>query len=510
MTHSSEILRAAAHLNIRPEAVETWLAAGQGRRAPGVERAMHTTVKPAGSVCNLDCTYCYYLSKEELLDQTAPRLEDARLEQFIEQYIAATDGPEIPFTWHGGEPTLMGLDFFRRVVALQRKHLPPGRRIANDLQTNGVLLDDAWCAFLAAEGFLVGISLDGPRHLHDVYRRNKGDGPTFDRVFAATQRLRRHGVTLSVLVTVNRKNAAAPLEVYRFLRDEVGARFLQFIPCVEPKHFEKVAPGAIADRQRVPIDSPRARPGHPMSVVTEWSVDPEDWGSFLAEIFDEWSVHDRARVKINLFESMFAQLAGRPALQCTSSPVCGKNVALEHDGRVYSCDHFVYPEHEIGRVGDRPFSEIVFSLKQLEFGLAKHNALPAECRACPYLKVCWGECPRTRILRTDEQGKNLSYLCSGWKRFFGHALPRIEVRSALLTPASLVRKGGEPDDLQASGRVPRGPKCAGAYCSCATARTNASTCGPSLDSTSLRISRKSSRVSAYLSYSAACIEATSR
>jgi uncharacterized protein len=431
-----EVLRAAAHLNVRPEAVRTWLDAGLGKRGEGVVRTTHATVKPGGSICNLDCTYCYYLSKEELLEQKAPRMEDGVLEAFIAQYIDTHDGEEIPFTWHGGEPTLMGLEFFRQVVALQRKHAPPGRRVANDLQTNGVLLDDAWCAFLKENEFLVGISLDGPRELHDIYRKNKGDGPTFDRVFAATERLRRHGVPFSVLVTVNRQNAKHPLAVYRFLRDVVGARYLQFIPCVEPKHFEKLAPGSVAHRQRVTADSPRARPDHPMSVVTEWSVDPDDWGEFLSRIFDEWSAHDRGTVKVNLFETLFAQLAGKPSLLCTSSPVCGKNVAVEHDGGVYSCDHFVYPEHQIGSVGERPFSEIAFSLKQLEFGLNKHNSLPSECRSCRWLSLCWGECPRTRILRTREGEGNLSYLCAGWKRFFGDTVPRIQLRPA----SSLVRK----------------------------------------------------------------------
>lgn len=438
MTYSDEVLRAAAHLHVRPEAVQTWLDAGKGKRAPGVVRSVHTTIKPAGSVCNLDCAYCYYLSKETLMGQSAPRMDDHTLETFVAQYIEAQDAPEIAFTWHGGEPTLMGLDFFRRVVALQRKHLPPGRVVANDLQTNGVLLDDEWCAFLKEHNFLVGISLDGPRDLHDAYRVNKGGGATFDRVFAATQRLRAHGVPFSVLVTVNRRNAREPLRVYRFVRDEVGARHMQLIPCVEPKHFEKLAPGAVTDAQRVTQDSPRARPAHPMSVVTPWSVDPDDWGTFLATIYEEWRTQDRGRVKVNLFESLHAQLAGKPALQCTSGPICGKNLAVEHDGRVYSCDHFVYPEHALGSVRDTPFAELAFSMKQLEFGLAKHNDLPSDCRRCPWLKLCWGECPRTRILKTREGEGRLSYLCAGWKTFFAHAVPRAQ-DAATISAASLVR-----------------------------------------------------------------------
>ncbi len=425
MSYSEEIERAAAHLHIRPEAVQTYLDAGQGKRADGVERSMHTTIKPVGSACNLDCTYCYYLSKEQLLEQKTKRIEDLVLERFIVDYIAAQDGREIPFTWHGGEPTLMGLDFFRRVVELQKKHTPEGRTVSNDLQTNGTLLDEAWCAFLAENRFLVGLSIDGPRELHDAYRPTKGKKGSFDQVFAAAKRLQAHGVTLSTLTVVNRKNALHPLEVYRFLRDEIGTKYMQFIPCVEPRQFETVAPGHLPPSHLAPADSPRARPGHPMSIVTEWSVDPDDWGAFLSAVFDEWATHDAGRVKVNLFESMIAQMRGKPALLCTSSPVCGKNVALEHDGRVYSCDHYVYPEYEIGRIGERPLAEMVFSLRQLEFGLDKHNSLPSECRSCRHLKLCWGECPRTRILRTREGEGNLSYLCSGWKRFYDHAVSRI-------------------------------------------------------------------------------------
>ncbi len=432
MQHSEEVLRAAARLNVRPEAVQRWLDAGQGTRHPGVERVMHMTVKPVGAACNLDCTYCYYLSKEELLEQKTKRIQDEVLERFVADYIEGQDAPEIPFTWHGGEATLMGLPFFRRVVELQKKHCPPGRTIANDLQTNGTLLDDAWCAFLAENSFLVGLSIDGPRELHDAYRPTKRGGSSFDKVVEAARRLKAHGVPFSALTVVNRKNAAHPLEVYRFLRDELGTAYMQFIPCVEPKPFETVAPGHLSAGQLAPAGSPRARPGHPMSIVTDWSVDPDEWGSFLAAVFDEWAANDRGKVKVNLFESMFAQMSGRPSLLCTSSPVCGKNVALENDGRVYSCDHYVYPEYEIGRIGERPLREMVFSLRQLEFGLNKHNSLPSECRTCPYLKLCWGECPRTRILRTREGEGNLSYLCSGWKRFYGHVVPKIAVRRGAL------------------------------------------------------------------------------
>ncbi|HVW29566.1 MAG TPA: anaerobic sulfatase maturase [Polyangiaceae bacterium] len=421
-SHSPEVIATAAKYGIRPQAVQTYLDAGRGKRGDGVVRSMHATAKPIGALCNLDCSYCYYLSKEELLKQKTRRMDEGVLERFISQYIATQDGPEVQFTWHGGEPTLLGLDFFRKVVALQDKHRPAGKTIANDIQTNGTLLDDDWCAFLVERGFLVGLSIDGPRDLHDIHRPHKGGQPSFDKVIAGVKLLQKHGVPFSTLTTVNRDNAQQPLRVYRFLRDDLGSRYMQFIPCVEPKAFEGTAPGAHKDAQVAAKSSPRARPGHPMSIVTPWSVDPEDWGKFLIGVFDEWRERDRGVVKVNLFETLLAQLAGKPALICTSSPVCGKNVAIENDGRVYSCDHFVYPEHELGSILEASFAELAFSLPQLEFGLDKHRTLPDECRKCEHLKLCWGECPRTRILTTDS-GARLSYLCAGWKRFFGHAVP---------------------------------------------------------------------------------------
>jgi uncharacterized protein len=346
------------------------------------------------------------------------QLSEDLLERFIIEYTAAQDDQETVFTWHGGEPTLVGLAFFRRIVELQRKHTPTGRRVSNDIQTNGILLDDEWCRFLATNGFLVGLSLDGPRELHDRYRTTRQGTPSFDKVLAAAKRLKDHGITFSTLSTVNRITARHPLEVYRFLRDDVGTPNMQFIPCVEPRQFASIAAGSLTDSQRVSALDPRARPGHPESVVTDWSVDPEDWGTFLVEVFDEWRARDQGKVKVNLFESLFAAWAGGPAIVCSGGPICGKNIALESDGRVYSCDHFVYPEHELGRLGERPLAEMIFSLKQLEFGLHKFSALPTECRTCAFLKLCWGECPRTRILKTREGEGPISYLCSGWKNFF--------------------------------------------------------------------------------------------
>ncbi len=433
MTHSEEIIVQARRLGISPEALQVYLDAGQGKRAPGVVRSLHAMAKPIGSACNLDCTYCYYLSKEQLLGQDRKRMSDAVLETYIADYIAAQDAEEIAFTWHGGEPTLLGLGFFEKVVQFQNKHLPAGRRISNDIQTNGTLLDDEWCAFLASNGFLVGLSIDGPRALHDKYRPTKTGQGSFDAVMQGARRLAAHGIPFGTLTVVNREIAKHPMEVYRFLRDELGSRYMQLIPCVEPRNFETTAPDRHADLPRAGM--PRARATHAQSVVTEWSVAPRDWGLFLSAIFEEWAARDRGRVKINLIESFLAQMAGQPSLMCTSSPVCGKNIAVEYDGRVFSCDHYVYPEYEIGRVGEASLAQTVFSLPQLEFGLNKFNTLPSECRKCPYLQLCWGECPRTRLLKTRDGEGNLSYLCEGWKIFYSRAAPEVK-RLNLRAPAT--------------------------------------------------------------------------
>jgi uncharacterized protein len=348
-------------------------------------------------------------------------MTDETLERFVESYISGQEAEEISFIWQGGEPTLLGLDFFRRALELQAKYAPQGRRIMNDLQTNGTLLDDEWCAFLKENDFLVGLSIDGPREIHEAFRPTRNGQSSFDSVLQAAQILRRHGVPFNTLTVVNRQNAKRPLDVYRFLRDEVGSTRMQFLPCIEPRQFEKVAPG-YEDAGTLPdSDSPRAKPDHPLSVVTEWSVDPDDWGGFLCSLLDEWLAKDQKLVRVNHFETVIEQIAGRPALQCTSSPHCGKNVTVEHDGRVYSCDHYVYPEYELGNVLKRSLSEMVFSLRQLEFGLNKRNTLPEECTQCRHLSLCWGDCPRTRLLRNRPGEGNLSYLCNGWKRFFDHA-----------------------------------------------------------------------------------------
>jgi uncharacterized protein len=395
--------------------------------APGATRRFHAMVKPIGSACNLDCKYCYYLSKESLLDQhRGERIPDDRLEEFIRQYIEGQDGQRVVFSWQGGEPTLLGLDFFRKVVELEEKHKKPNQRIENDLQTNGTLLNEEWCRFLKIHRFLVGLSIDGPRDLHNTYRVTKGGEPTFDKVFAAVKLLKKHGVKFNTLTVVNRLNVKRPLDVYRFLTREVGSTYVQLIPCVEPIDFRTTAPQRWDPANLPMIGTPPAKPGSPGSIVTDWSVDPDDFGEFLCKVFDEWYRKDLGRVLVDLFESAVAQWMGLPAQRCITAEFCGKGVAMEHDGSVYSCDHYVYPEHRLGNIHERPISEMVFSRRQMDFGFSKRDTLPKYCRECKYLFACWGECPKNRFIRTPDGEAGLNYLCSGLKRFFEHADPHLK------------------------------------------------------------------------------------
>jgi uncharacterized protein len=387
-------------------------------------RRFHVMAKPAGSACNLDCKYCFYLSKRELPGGPGSgHMADETLERFVKDYIDSVTGDEVVFSWQGGEPTLLGLGFFEKVVALQRKHAKPGQRVENDLQTNGTLLDEDWARFLKKHRFLVGLSIDGPREIHDHYRITKHAEPTFDRVVAAAKTLRKHGVRFNTLTCVHRYNASRPLDVYRFLRRELDSTYIQFIPIVEPRDFETVAPQRW-DPARLPIvGSPEARPDHPDSIVTPWSVDPEEYGYFLCKVWDEWQARDVGKVLVNLFETLVAQHMGLPSQVCVHSEICGKGVALEHDGDVYSCDHYVYPEYHLGNIRQRSLGDMVFSPRQVRFGYAKSESLPAYCRQCTFLSDCWGECPKNRLLRTPDGEPGLNYLCAGLKRFFAHAVP---------------------------------------------------------------------------------------
>jgi len=388
---------------------------------PGAKHRFHAMVKPVGSMCNLDCTYCYYLHKEELLGQSRqPRMSDEVLERHIRQYIEAQTGDEVVFSWQGGEPTILGLEFFRKVVELQARHRKPGQRIENDLQTNGTLLDEQWASLLKQHHFLVGLSCDGPQRLHDLYRYTKGGTPTHDKVVAAARLLRKHGVPFNALCVVNRENAKFPLDVYRFLTRELGAKRIQLIAGVEPKVFRNVAPQHWEPAHLPVVGTPQAKPGAPDSVVTDWSVDPEDWGAFLCKVWDDWHSRDCGKVHVDLFETAVAQSLGLPSQRCVTAEFCGKALAVEHDGDVFSCDHYVYPEYRLGNLRETHWGEMAYAERQQAFGFAKRDTLPQYCRDCEHLKLCWGECPKNRLLRTPAGEFGLNYLCPGLKRFYAH------------------------------------------------------------------------------------------
>ena len=388
---------------------------------PGARRSYHAMVKPIGAICNLDCTYCYYLHKQELLGSTKKfRISEEILETHIRQYIEGQDRSEVVFSWQGGEPTLLGLEFFQKVVELEQKYKKPNQRIENDLQTNGTLLNDEWGVFLKEQGFLVGLSIDGPKELHDRYRLAKDGKPTFDKVYAAAQMLHRHHVPFNALCVVNRVNARRPLDVYRFLKNEIRPREMQFIPCVEPKDFKYTAPQKW-DPANLPLqDSPAAHPGNPDSVVTDWSVDPDDWGYFLCKVWDDWYRRDVGKVFVNHFETAVAQWKGMDSQLCIYHEFCGKGVALEHDGNLYSCDHYVYPEYKLGNILEISSSRMVFSEEQRRFGFSKSRSLPRQCKECDFLFACNGECPKNRVIRTRDGEPGLNYLCSGLQKYWRH------------------------------------------------------------------------------------------
>lgn len=349
--------------------------------------------KPRGALCDLDCAYCYYLGKQALFPGSDFRLSDDMLERFVSEYIASQSTPTITFAWQGGEPTLAGLAFFERVVALQAKHRPPGVTIANTLQTNAVTVDDAWAAFLKDHGFLVGVSLDGQQALHDAFRVDRAGLPTFARVLRGLEALNRHGVETNILTTVHAANVSHPLEVYGFLRDEIGARYLQFIPIVE----------------RVGADG-----------VSALSVSAEGYGAFLCAVFDAWACNDVGRVFVQLFDVALAVWCGLPAGLCIFEETCGRALALEHTGDLYSCDHFVEPARHLGRLDADRLIDLVTDPRQIAFGVAKRETLPAQCRACEVRFMCNGGCPKDRFIRTPSGEPGLNFLCAGYRAFFNH------------------------------------------------------------------------------------------
>lgn len=392
--------------------------------------AFHVMTKPIGPICNLDCKYCFYLEKENLYEderheRPSWQMPDDVLEAYIRQYIDGQSVPEISFAWQGGEPTLLGARFFRRVVALQQKYAG-GKKITNALQTNGTLLDDEWGAFLAENNFLVGLSIDGPRALHDTYRVDKKDRPTFDRVVGGLGVLKKHGVQFNTLTVVNRANSQEPLAVYRFLK-EIGSGFIQFIPLVERAPIVPTSNGLI----QLSLATPPT-PGQARSPVTEWSVRSEDYGRFLVTIFDEWVRQDVGRFFVQIFDVALGNWAGMGGGLCVFSEKCGSALALEHNGDVYSCDHYVYPEYRLGNLRDKTIADMVASPEQRRFGSDKADTLPKYCRECAVRFACHGECPKHRFIKAPDGEWGLNYLCPAYKRFFTHIDPPMRAMTNLL------------------------------------------------------------------------------
>lgn len=372
--------------------------------------------KPIGPRCNIACKYCYYLDKENFFPTEKKfRMSAEVLENYVRQMIAASIEAgmnEAHFAWQGGEPTMLGVDYFRDIVALQKKHAPQGIRISNAIQTNGMLLDSEWAAFLAAEGFLVGISVDGPKKIHDRYRVDRAGRPTFDAVMRGLNHLRAAGAQYNILTTVHRANAGKGKEIYRFLRG-LGSTFIQFIPVVE----RRSAAGPLAAAPQVD--------GELCNTVTEWSVSPRAYGKFLCDVFDIWYRQDLGRVFIQIFETQVGLWSGYPSSLCVFAETCGNGLALEHNGDLYICDHFVYPEFRLGNIAETPLREMVWSDKARGFGQGKRDELTAQCRACDYRFACNGGCPKHRILtsRDGEMGHN--YFCESYTMFFRYAGKRL-------------------------------------------------------------------------------------
>jgi len=388
--------------------------------------AFHVMTKPVGPICNLNCTYCFYLEKEKLFGETERfRMPDDVLESYIRQYIEQQDVPEISFAWQGGEPTLLGVDYFRRIVELQKKH-ENEKKILNAIQTNGTLLDDEWGEFLKKNEFLVGLSIDGPPELHDAYRVDKRNRPSSEKVLRGLEILRKHGVEFNTLTVVNRHNSRKPAEVYRYLK-EIGSSFIQFIPLVE-RDADSVAKNLGLDLS-LPPELQRIERNR---MVTEWSLVPEDYGEFLVTIYNEWVRNDVGSTFVQFFDVALGNWMGMTGALCVFSPTCGTAMALEHNGDLYSCDHYVYPKYKLGNIMNHSIRSMVESPEQRRFGADKQDKLPKFCRECDVRFACHGECPKHRFMKTPDGEPGLNYLCPAYKRIFSHMRPTMDLMCRLL------------------------------------------------------------------------------
>lgn len=354
-------------------------------------------LKPVGAICNLRCSYCYYLDKKELYpDDKQFTMSDTLLEKFIEEYINSQTMPQVLFTWHGGETLMRNIDFYKKAVALQKKYAR-GRKIDNALQTNGTLLTDEWCKFFKENNFLIGISIDGPQQFHDQYRKTKDKRPSFYKVMKGIELLKKHEVEFNVMAVVNDYNVNYPLDFYNFFKS-IGAQFIQFSPIVEQ------------------IDGEMA----------PWNVPADKWGDFLITIFDEWVKQDVGHIYVQMFDSALANWVGVDPGVCIFAKECGHAGVMEFNGDVYACDHFVFPEYKIGSIYSNSLMEMMYSTKQINFGKDKYQKLPQQCHSCKYKFACWGECPKNRIIKTEDGEIGLNYLCEGYYKFFDHIAPYMD------------------------------------------------------------------------------------
>ncbi len=382
--------------------------------------AFHLLAKPTGAICNLDCKYCFFLSKEMLYPGSRFRMADDLLETYIRQYIEGQQVPEVNIAWQGGEPTLMGVDFFRRSIEYVEKYRKPGMQVLYSMQTNGTLLNDEWCELFKEHNFLIGLSLDGTPEMHDAYRVDKGGAPTSGKVLAAAKLLQDHAVEFNILTTVHAANADRGLELYRYMRDVVGTQFIQFIPIVERDNETGFQQG---------------------SDLTDRSVGSDQYGRFLIEIFDEWVRHDVGRIFVQLFDVSLAAWVGQPSGLCVFSPTCGTALAIEHNGDVYSCDHYVEPDYLLGNITEVPMIELISSPKQKKFGQDKLDTLPQYCLDCEVRFVCHGGCPKNRFVETPDGEPGLNYLCPSYRAFFNH------IDGPMRAMAGLLRQNRAPSEV---------------------------------------------------------------
>ncbi len=380
-------------------------------------RPLYVMLKPVGSVCNLACEYCYYLEKNDLLQEgkgpVKSVMSDELLERFIREYIGSQTQPQVLFIWHGGETLMRPLSFYKRALELQTKY-GHGRQIDNCIQTNGTLLTDEWCRFFKENNWLVGVSIDGPQEFHDEYRRNKQGLPSFQKVMQGIRLLNKHGVEWNAMAVVNDFNADYPLEFYRFFK-EIGCRYIQFAPVVER---------LVAPQTSTRLASLANNTG--TEQLTDFSITPEQWGNFLCTLFDEWIKEDVGTYFIQLFDSTLANWVGEQPGVCTLARTCGHAGVMEFNGDVFSCDHFVFPEYKLGNIHTQTLVEMMYSERQLAFGTQKESSLPRQCRECEYLFACHGECPKNRFSTTSDGETGLNYLCKGYHQFFRHAAPYMD------------------------------------------------------------------------------------